>query len=163
VREQEIAKLTRDYDVSRGYYNSLLSKRTEAEMATDLEKRQKAETFRVLDSAKPPTKPFKPKRGLLSMLSAAFGLGLGLAAALSLELKAGVLLGEWELPAGVAVVGRVPHIKPVVRALAGPNDAASGRKGRVHSARRIAIVSSGVLLIVGMMAMAAYLFAPHWL
>jgi polysaccharide biosynthesis transport protein len=157
VREQEMARLTRDYEFSKAYYNSLLSKRTEAEMATDLEKRQKAETFRVLDTAKPPTKPFKPNREMLSLLGAALGLGLGLAAAVGLELKAGVVLGEWELPAGVAVVGRVPHIDPSLAASAG-TDSSSGRRRRAGVTKRLAILSSGAVLLLAMIRWLAFLF-----
>jgi polysaccharide chain length determinant protein (PEP-CTERM system associated) len=113
VRDLQMASLTRNYEFSKAYYNSLLTKKTEAEMATDLEKRQKAETFRVLDPARPPTRPVKPRRKLLSAVSVLVGFTLGIAAAIGRELQAGVLLGEWELPAGTAILGRISHIEPV--------------------------------------------------
>jgi protein tyrosine kinase modulator len=112
VRDLEMSALTRNFDFSRTYYNSLLSKETEAGMATDLERRQKAETFKILDPPTTPTKPFKPKRDLLCVLSAMLGLALGMVVAVARELKAGVLLGEWELPSGVTILGRVSHIEP---------------------------------------------------
>jgi hypothetical protein len=155
-----MAKLLRDYEFSKNYYNSLLSKRTEAEMAKALELRQKAETFRVLDAAKPPLKPFKPKRELLSLLSAALGLGLGLAIAVAVELKAGVVLGEWELPAGVAVIGRIPRIDPALAGVASSKNT-SGKRRRAAAGKRLAILySSGAVLLLGIIA-AVCMFLLH--
>lgn len=147
VRDLEMASLTRNYEFSRNYYNALLSKKTEAEMATDLEKRQKAETFRILDAARPPQKPFKPKRELFSAASILLGLLSGLAVALLRELRAGVLLGEWELPAGVTVLSRVPHIEPVLKALDEPEER-RGKKHRASLTAPLALRSPAVLLLI---------------
>lgn len=78
VREQQLADLTRDYDQSRVNYESLLAKKNQSELATNLEKRQQGEQFRILDPASLPQKPYKPDRLLLSCM----GLGLGLAVSL---------------------------------------------------------------------------------
>ena len=149
VRDLEMASLTRDYEFSRTYYNNLLSKESEAQMATDLEKRQKAETFRVIDPARPPQKPFKPKRQLLAAASLGMGLIFGLAAALSRELKAGVLLGEWEIPAGVTVLSRVPHIDPSFKTSPNPEEGSSGKKQRANMLRSAALRSSAILFAAG--------------
>jgi uncharacterized protein involved in exopolysaccharide biosynthesis len=45
VREQELAAVTRDYQQSRANYESLLAKKQQSVMATDLEKRQQGEQF----------------------------------------------------------------------------------------------------------------------
>ena len=150
VRDLEMASLTRNYEFSRNYYNTLLSKKTEAEMATDLEERQKAETFRILDRPLPPTKPVKPKREVLSALSAMVGLALGLAVAVGRELQSGVLLGEWELPSGVTILGRVPRIEPVVAAAVDDhNEPASGKRGPLSSFPRVANLSSSLFVALG--------------
>jgi succinoglycan biosynthesis transport protein ExoP len=65
VREQEMAELNRNYSVSKDHYQSLLDKTFSAGMAADLEKKQQAEHFTILDLAQVPEKPFKPKRGLM--------------------------------------------------------------------------------------------------
>lgn len=122
VRDLEMSALTRNFDFSRNYYNSMLSKETEAEIATDLEKRQKAETFRVLDPPQRPQKPIKPKREVLCAMSVIFGIVLGLITAIGREMQAGVILGEWELPAGVTILGRVCRIQPAVTTLVEDHD-----------------------------------------
>jgi len=80
-------------------------------MATDMEKRQKAERFTVLDPARVPEKPFKPNRPLFYTVGIVAGLLFGVAAAFGRELKRNVVLGEWELPADVVILGRVPRIE----------------------------------------------------
>lgn len=86
VREQQLADLTRDYDQSRSNYESLLAKRNQSELATNLEERQQGEQFRIMDPASLPQKPYKPDRLLLSCLGLVLGAGLaaGLAAAIVL-------------------------------------------------------------------------------
>jgi uncharacterized protein involved in exopolysaccharide biosynthesis len=43
-REQELALITRDYETTRDMFRSLLAKRGEADVAADLEQRQKGDT-----------------------------------------------------------------------------------------------------------------------
>jgi len=110
VREQEMAGLVRDYQISKNNYEQLLNKSFSAEMATDMEKRQKAERFTVLDPARVPERPFKPNRPLFYTVGIVMGLLFGVAAAFGRELNRNVVLGEWELPANVVILGRVPKI-----------------------------------------------------
>src|SRR5262249_42640679 len=49
--EQELASLTRDYEISKVRYNQLLSQQMNAETATQLELRQQGENFEVVDPA----------------------------------------------------------------------------------------------------------------
>ena len=65
----------------------------------------------IVDPARIPARPFSPKRVLLNVLGSTFGLVLGLALGLGKELKTGFLLGEWELPAGIPILGRLPEIE----------------------------------------------------
>lgn len=111
VREQEMAQITRDYEISKTNYQNLLNKKLSAEMATDMERRQKSERFTLLDPAQVPQKPAKPRRGFLSLASAAGALGIGLLLGFGLEFKKGALLGEWELSSAAVVLARLPHIE----------------------------------------------------
>lgn len=86
VREQELTDLTRDYDQSRTYYESLLAKRNQSELATNLEKRQQSEHFRIIDPPSLPTKPYSPNRFKLSLIGLGAGLVLGVVVTVGAEL-----------------------------------------------------------------------------
>lgn len=111
IREQQLAAITRDYDTCKANYQSLLNKKLSADVAANMERWQKAERFVMLDAARVPEKPIRPKRALLiasgSILSLLGAAGL----ALLLELKQNVVLGEWELPASTVVLGRLPRMQ----------------------------------------------------
>jgi len=110
MREQQLASLTRDYEASKANYKSLLDKKLAAEMAANMERWQKAERFVMLDVARVPEKPASPNGpvfmtgGVLLSLAMAAGIGF------LLETRRNVFLGEWELPPGTVVVGRVPRM-----------------------------------------------------
>jgi polysaccharide chain length determinant protein (PEP-CTERM system associated) len=84
-REQELLSIKRDYDNVKGVYNSLLSRKLEAELAVSMERKQKGEQFFVLDNAKLPEKPVAPNMKKLFMMALAAGLGLGCGLAYLLE------------------------------------------------------------------------------
>jgi len=77
VREQQLAGLTRDYEQSRKSYELLLSKRDQSGIATNLEKRQEGEQFRILDPSNLPQKPFSPNRLKINLLGLVAGLVVG--------------------------------------------------------------------------------------
>jgi hypothetical protein len=71
--------LTRDYEILKKTYDSLLTKREDSKLAANLERRQIGEQFRILDPASLPAKPSnQPKRIGLSLAAAVVGLALGL-------------------------------------------------------------------------------------
>jgi len=109
--EQQMAALTRDYENSKANYKSLADKKLAAGMATDMERRQQAERFTIIDPARAPEKPVKPNRPLFAGIGAALSLAIGLLLAFGLEFRKSALLGEWELPPDVVVLGRIPPIK----------------------------------------------------
>ena len=76
-REQELMSLNRDYRNIQETYNSLLSRKLEAEMAVNLERKQKGEQFRILDPARIPIRPFKPNKKYILLMAMALGLALG--------------------------------------------------------------------------------------
>jgi succinoglycan biosynthesis transport protein ExoP len=110
LREQELAGVMRDYENTRTNYRSLLDKKMAADVAANMERRQKAERFVMLEMARKPEVPIKPKKFLLYGAGTVLCLLLGMATAIGVETKKGMLLGEWELPPGVVVLGRVPAI-----------------------------------------------------
>jgi uncharacterized protein involved in exopolysaccharide biosynthesis len=111
IREQQLAAITRDYETSRTSYASLLNKKLAADVAKNMEQEQKAEKFVMLERARVPEKPSRPRKGLLMAGGGLASLVLGAALALGLEWKRNVVLGEWELPPGVAVLGRIPRLR----------------------------------------------------
>jgi polysaccharide chain length determinant protein (PEP-CTERM system associated) len=110
MREQQLASLTRDYETSKANYKSLLDKKLAAEMAANMERWQKAERFVMLDVARIPEKPTSPNRQMFTAAGVMLSLVLAAGIAFLLETRRNVFLGEWELPAGTVVVGRVPKI-----------------------------------------------------
>jgi succinoglycan biosynthesis transport protein ExoP len=110
VREQDLIRLTRDYEITKTNYKDLLDKKMSAEMATDMERRQKSERFEIIDPARIAEKPFKPNRPLFAGIGSLIGLFLALALPLMKELHKGQFLGEWELPKGVPVLGQFPFL-----------------------------------------------------
>ncbi|HEY2497883.1 MAG TPA: GNVR domain-containing protein [Candidatus Angelobacter sp.] len=115
VREQEMAELNRNYSVSKEHYQSLLDKTFSAGMAADLEKKQQAEHFTILDIAQVPEKPFKPKRAILFTGAFIFGLALSLMLAYLKDMLTGTLKLERELkamlPANVPLLAAVPQLE----------------------------------------------------
>src|SRR6202007_612762 len=73
--QQEFKALTRDYQTALNFYNDLLKKRDEAQMATELERRQQGENFRVLDPPSFPESPSFPKPRLFALGGLAVGVG----------------------------------------------------------------------------------------
>jgi polysaccharide chain length determinant protein (PEP-CTERM system associated) len=76
--EEEYKSITRDNQTAQAFYDDLLTKMNQSKMATDLERRQEGEQFRVMDEPNLPEAPFSPKRPVFVGGGLALGLGLGL-------------------------------------------------------------------------------------
>jgi polysaccharide chain length determinant protein (PEP-CTERM system associated) len=76
-RESDLVELTRDYTTLQTTYQSLLEKREDAKLASNLERRNIGEQFKILDPARVPERPFSPNRLLIDLGGAAGGLVLG--------------------------------------------------------------------------------------
>lgn len=130
VVQQDFKALTRDYQTALSFYNDLLKKQNESQMATELERRQQGEQFRVLDPPSLPQRPSFPNRQLFSL----GGLGAGLALGLAL-----VNLSEWrdksmrtkrdvEIHLGVPTLALIPSVEPtMVKRYRGSRDAVAKR------------------------------------
>ncbi len=76
-REQEMVEINRDYDILRVYYQSLVDKKFQSQMAENLERKQQGEQFKILDPARLPERPFKPDRNKVLAMGGFFGLAIG--------------------------------------------------------------------------------------
>jgi uncharacterized protein involved in exopolysaccharide biosynthesis len=97
VREQQLADISRDYEQSKANYDSLLAKRNQSELATNLEKRQEGEHFQILDPPSLPQKPYSPNRFNLSCMGLAAGLLFGAAGAIGAEMTDDRIYSEKEI------------------------------------------------------------------
>lgn len=115
VVEQEYKELTRGYDTALTTFNELEKKREDSEMATNLERRQEGETFRILDPANLPDKPSFPNRPLFALGGLAGGLAVGLGLVFLLELQDTSIRNERdvEFALRLPVIAMLPAIEPV--------------------------------------------------
>jgi len=133
LREQEMSAVMRDYEMGKANYQSMVDKKLAADLSRQLEQNKGGQTFQILDAARVPEEPIKPKRSLLALGGSVFGLLLGLAAAVALEMRKQVVLGEWELPPGTPVLGRIIEL-PAAKRGARAELAASRARKRMQSA-----------------------------
>ena len=80
-REQKLQELSRDYEMAKELYASLLKRHEDAQLAEIMERRQQEEPFRVLDPAIPAKHPVAPNRTLLILVGVLLALGTAWAAA----------------------------------------------------------------------------------
>jgi protein tyrosine kinase modulator len=97
--EEQYKKLTRDYDSAQKFYDDLLAKRSQSEMATSMEQQQQGEQFHLLNPATPPTAPSFPNRLLFAGGGAGAGLALGLGLTILLEFKDKSIRSELDVEA----------------------------------------------------------------
>jgi len=115
LREQQMADLSRNYEVSKAHYQSLLDKTFTAKMGQDLQSNQQAERFTILDPARTPERPFKPSRTAL-MISSALGALVGcLALAIGFDMLTSTIKSETEvkrmIPANIPLLVAIPAIE----------------------------------------------------
>ena len=113
--EQQYKELTRGYQTALESYNELQKKRDDSSMATELERKQQGEQFRVLDPANLPELPSFPNRPLFALGGFAGGLALGVGIVLFLELQNTSMRSERdvEFALRLPVLAIVPAIEPV--------------------------------------------------
>jgi len=76
-QEQELAKLTRDSAINEKIYGMLLEKLEAANISHRLEIAERGTRFRVVDPAREPTQPIKPKKQLIALMGFIVGIILG--------------------------------------------------------------------------------------
>ncbi|MCI0353861.1 MAG: Wzz/FepE/Etk N-terminal domain-containing protein [Acidobacteria bacterium] len=95
--EEQFKAVTRDYHIALSFYNELLAKKTQSEMATDMERRQQGEQFRVIDPANLPGEPSFPNRPLFALGGLGIGLAFGFGMIVLLETKDHSLRNEQDV------------------------------------------------------------------
>ncbi len=111
-REQELLTLRRDYDNIRASYNSLSNRKLEADIAVNMEKKQKGEQFYVIDVAQVPEKPISPNLIKLFQITVAAGLAFGAGLIFLLEFMDNTVrrLDKLEEEIGMPVLAMMPRI-----------------------------------------------------
>lgn len=118
-REQELLGLRRDYDNIRNTYESLLTRKLEADIAVNMERKQKGEQFRIVDPARVPERPSQPDLRKLFLFVIAAGLGLGAGVAVLIEFvvptfrKPDEVEQQYEIPV-MAAIPQLLHPKQIM-------------------------------------------------
>ena len=144
-RQQQLEALTRDYDVTKNKYQTLLDKKIEADLSKSLEQRQKAERFRVIDPASLPQSPVRPNRVSLLLVGAAGSF----AAALLLP----ILL--WQLDTSFHGVDEVAALAVPVLAVIPQLNTSDVRRQRLRYCASV-LTLSVVVLVVGLGTVSLY-------
>jgi polysaccharide chain length determinant protein (PEP-CTERM system associated) len=115
--QEQFKELTRDYDTAQKFYDDLLTKMNQSQMATDLERRQQGEQFRVVDQPNLPQQASFPKRIVFLTMGLAAGFGVGLLAIALAEYLDTSLRSERDVFAfthlsTLAVIGHIEHNEP---------------------------------------------------
>lgn len=144
TRESELVELTRDYATMQAAYTNLLTKREEAALASNLERRQIGEQFKLLDSASTPEKPDNEMQrlGILSA-GAVVGLIIGLLIAGMLEYMDSSFRTEAEAlqALSIPVLALIPAMSSAAEARA------ARRRGWLIDAGGAAVVLAAVVVV----------------
>ncbi len=115
LEQQQLGILNREYQEAKDHYQSLLEKTHSADLAADIENQQAADVFTIIDTARIPESPIKPKRLLLIFVAIPVCFLLSVGGVLLAEGLRGNVNTESELrlllPEGTATLGRIPVIE----------------------------------------------------
>ena len=108
--EQKLAGLLRDYEICQLNYQSLLDKKLNARLSENLEKLQKGDRFRVIDSANLAETPYKPNRQKIFLIGAVISLFIGIAVIYLIDILRPVIYREEDLLdiTDIPVLGSIP-------------------------------------------------------
>lgn len=147
-REQELALITRDYDTTRDMFRQLLAKRGEADIAAELEQRQKGEKFRVIEQARLPERPAGPNRLRLLIVGLVLAFGAaGVAVVLAEQVDTSYRRAE-----EVRAIAGVPVLSTIPRIVTEDDRLQAARQRRMA----LAAVAVGLLAVVGTSFMVAH-------
>lgn len=135
--DAELKAAQAEADAAADQYKKVQERKFTADMSSDLEARQKAERFVVLEPALPPEKPFEPDRPLINGIGFVAGLILGVVVAFLLEILDTTVKTQREvteqLP--VPIFGEIPWL---------PTAAGTRRQ---HMRSLVAAAANGVLAL----------------
>jgi len=149
-REQELAALTRDYNITQQNYQRLLDRFYEAKRAEDMEKRQQGEQFRVVDYAQPPEVPVSPNPMRIALVFLALGLGTGAGIIIMLEMLDSTVKGVKQLEGWS---GEIPCVSVVPLALT------EGDKRKQHLMNIMFLGINGAIFLIGSVVILVSKFA----
>ncbi|MDH3326838.1 MAG: polysaccharide biosynthesis tyrosine autokinase [Gammaproteobacteria bacterium] len=110
AKEFGLSKMEREVSTNRELYNLLLVKLK----TTDINKRDELQNVKIVDRATKPTRPFKPNKKLVIILSIVVGLMLGVFVAMirvSLD-KTFKTIDDVREMLGIPILGIVPKMRP---------------------------------------------------
>jgi len=142
---EQLAALEREYQHLFGSYQEFSNKRLEAGVAANMERRQKGEQFRILESAFPPPQPISPNRLLIVVVGLLLGVALGSGVALLLEVLDSSFHGARQLQMSLRL--------PVLASIPGivlESDRAAMRRRRIRNA--VAAVAITCVVLAGAVA-----------
>ncbi len=130
--EEQYKQLTRDYDTASKIYNDLMSKKSQAEMQTAMEREQQGEQMGLLIPADLPGSPSFPNRFMFAGGGLAGGLALGFGLAMWLEMRDKSLRTEADVVAALdlPVLSMVPWVGIDNSDKSGNGDRKPGGKSR---------------------------------
>jgi polysaccharide biosynthesis transport protein len=142
VLETQVTELTRNYEVSKQNYQSLLDKSLSAGMSEELERQQQGQRFTVLDTAKTPEKPIKSKKIIFMLGAVALAILLPSGIAIGLYILSDVIKSEVQvremLPFEIPVLGTIPPI----------TSKADNRRSRVRTVQTTIISAAACIILV---------------
>jgi len=147
VREQQLAGILRDYELSKQDYADLLGKEQQSQLAMSLEQQQAGQQFRLVEPPSLPALPSSPQRLKISLGGIGAGLLLGLVFAVLAELKSPVFYTENDVSQRFSIPLVVGF--PVLR---GPKDI----RGRMWS--RVFECVGGAVLFIGVLIAEAWVY-----
>ena len=122
--EQQFKELTRTYQTALDFYNDLLRKRDQAEVAKQLDQQQGGEQFSVLDPPSLPMSPSFPKKPIFGAGGLGGGLTIGLALLYLLAALDGSMHTERDVEVclKLPVLAMIPSVSPQGVGSAGATD-----------------------------------------
>lgn len=146
---EQLDGLQRELESLSQSYQLFSEKRLEASVASNMERRQKGEQFRVLEAAFPAPEPISPNRRMIIVMGMLFGMGAGVFLGLALEISD----RSFHDPHGVQQTLRAPVLAAIPAIRLAADRAAMRRRWIRETFAAVAI--AGVMLLT---SAAAYVY-----
>src|SRR5262245_60529300 len=114
---QQLVSLNRGYEMSQSNYQSLLSKKLNAKLSENLEKKQKGEKFKILDPAHTQERPYKPNMPKIIFSGSILSCGIGGGLVLLLEYLKAVFRKpeDFDRVVNVPILVTIPRYKTTLQ------------------------------------------------